>query len=106
MKKIALSLSAAIVITQWLIVGGFISHSYMWWMKANDAQITAGVAGTIAMTMFAAAAIFYSAYSYVTAQPSAIWLRVVSLLVLCVGLIGQLIFWGMALSGVAVLVHR
>ena len=106
MKKIALSLSAAIVVVQWLIVGGFIAHSYMWWMKANDFQITAGVIGTIAMAMFAAMAIVYSAYSYVTAQQSATWVRVTSLLVLFAGLVGQLVFWGMALSGTTVLVHR
>lgn len=106
MKKIALSLSAAIVVVQWLIVGGFIAHSYMWWMKANDFQITVGVSGTIAMVVFVAVAIVYSAHSYVTADRSATWVRVASLLVLSAGLIGQLVFWGMALSGVTLLVHR
>ena len=106
MKKVVLSISAAVVIVQWLIVGGFIAHSYMWWMKANDFQITAGVGGTIAMAVFVAAAIVYSAYSYVTAPQSAILVRVASLLVLCAGLMGQLVFWGMALSGVTILVHR
>lgn len=106
MKKFALSLSAAIVIVQWLVVGGFIAHSYMWWMKANDYQITAGVSGTVAMAVFVAMAIVYSAHSYVTTSQNAIWVRVASLLILCTGLIGQLVFWGMALSGVIILVHR
>ena len=106
MRKVALSISAAIVIAQWLVVGGFIARSYTWWMKANDFQVTAGVSGTIAMAVFAAAAIAYSAYFYVTTQQSATSVRVISLLVLCTGLIGQLVFWGMVLSGVTILVHR
>lgn len=106
MKRTLLFMAAAVVTIQWLLVGGFVAHSYMWWMKANDYVITAGVSGTVLMLVLTTASVIYAATFYVKAAPNDTKSRVAALLTVCTGLTGQLVFWGMALSGVTILVHR
>lgn len=106
MRRAGLWLSCLVIAIQWLVVSGFISHSYAWWMKASDPQITAGISGTVAMFAAAAAAIVYTLWQYVRIPPTQVWRRVGVLLMALAGLTGQLVYFGMASAGIVVRVHR
>ena len=98
--------SGIVVLLQWLIVMGFVSHSYLWWTKASDPQITVGIIGSVAMLGGVLAAVLIAIRIFIAAPSSQIKLRVLSLFVAVGGGCGQIVFWAMAGTGLSLLVLR
>ena len=104
--RIGLAVSFLIVAFQWLIVLGFVAHSYTWWLKANDPVVTAGIAGTVLFAVGSSAVIAYSLWVHKQLYERKSRLQYVAQLLAMAGLSGLLVFFGMVAVGYVLLVHR
>lgn len=106
--KIRIGLVAAflVVALQWLVVAGFVSHSYMWFLKANDPIVTAGVVGTILFSAGSVFAIAFSLWAHGELHQQGSNLKYLSQLLGLAGLAGLLVFFGLASVGYVLFVHR
>jgi hypothetical protein len=98
--------SLLVVALQWLVVMGFISHSYTWWLKADDPVITAGFFGTILFSIGSALAVAFSLWSFDQLYKEKAPLKFLSLFTSIAGLSGLLVYFGMVVFGYVVIVHR
>ncbi len=106
--KIRIGLVAAflVVALQWLVVAGFVSHSYMWFLKANDPIVTAGIIGTVLFSVGSILAIAFSLWAYGKLYQQGSNLMYLSQLLGLAGLAGLLVFFGLASVGYVLFVHR
>src|SRR5262245_37561811 len=98
--------SLAIVGLQWLIVAGFVSHSFAWWVKADAPTITAGTSTTAIWASGVILALAYSSWAYDRLSREKAAFRYVALVSSLAGSAGFLVFAGMAASGLLQLVNR
>ncbi|RZI44170.1 hypothetical protein EGT07_01705 [Herbaspirillum sp. HC18] len=98
--------SFLVVIVQWLVVMGFVEHSYTWWLKASDPVVTAGIAGTAAFTFGSLVAVVFSLWAHGQLYEQKSRLKYLAQLLGLAGLSGLLVFFGMVFIGYVALVHR
>lgn len=91
---------------QWLIIGGFVSHSYMWLLKANAPTIDAGITMTALWSIVTIVSFGYSCWAYDKLHQDKSKLRFAALLSAQLGLSGLLVFWGMVSVGLITMVNR
>jgi len=104
--RLGLLVALLIVVVQWLVVAGFVSHSYTWWLKVERGTVTAGYALTIVFSIASAFAVAYSLWAHdLFLRMNSMW-RFLSMLVGLGGLAGLLVFAGMIQIGHVVLVNR
>lgn len=104
--RIGLVASFLVVVLQWLIVMGFVEHSYTWWLKASDPVVTAGIAGTVVFTIGSLLAMGFSLWAHGQLHEQKSCLEYVAQLLGLAGLSGLLVFFGMVSIGYVLLVHR
>lgn len=104
--RIGLVVSFLIVTFQWLIVMGFVEHSYTWWLKAGDRVIDAGIAGTVLLSIGSILAVGFSLWAHDKLYDAKSRLKYVAQLLALMGLSGLLVFFGMIFIGYVLLVHR
>lgn len=104
--RIGLAISFLIVAFQWLIVLGFVAHSYTWLLKANDPVVTAGIVGTVLFTIGSAAVVAYSLWAHKQLYEQKSRLQYFAQLLAVACLSGLLVFFGMVAVGYVLLVHR
>ncbi|KFB66869.1 hypothetical protein [Candidatus Accumulibacter vicinus] len=104
--RIGLVASFFIVALQWLIVTGFVQHSYTWWLKASDPVVTAGIAGTVVFTIGSLLSVGFSLWAHGQLYEQKSRLKYVAQLLGLAGLSGLLVFFGMVFIGYVLLVHR
>lgn len=107
MKRYGLIISFLAIALQWLIVASFISHAYEWWIKTHDPfVVTAGITGTIAMFIGSGAAIIFSSWVFVKTPMDQLKTKTFAFITALSGMAGQLVYFGLASTGVVWLVHR
>lgn len=104
--RLGVACSLLIVAAQWLIVGQFVSHSYTWWLKADEPRIDAGITATIVWSSASLAAVGFSVWAYDRLHREKTLARFVPLVTSVAGLAGFLVFWGMVSIGLLFLVRR
>ena len=104
--RIGLVVAFFVVALQWLVVAGFVSHSYMWFLKANDPIVTAGIIGTVIFSIGSILAIAFSLWAYGKLYQQGSNLMYLSQLLGLAGLAGLLVFFGLASVGYVLFVHR
>jgi hypothetical protein len=104
--KIGVLVAAALITVQWLAVATFVSGAYVWWAKANDPFVTAGVKTTTIWSVASLVAIGYSLWAYDRLCRAAALFRFVPLLVATAGLAGFLVFVGLFGFGILSFVDR
>ena len=103
---IATIITLLLATLQWLIIGGFVSHSYMWLLKADAPIIDAGYTMTALWSIVTILSFGYSCWAYDKLLKDKSKLRFAALLSAQLGLSGLLVFWGMVSVGLIVMVHR
>lgn len=104
--RIATFATLLITALQWVVIGGFVSHSYMWLLKADAPVIDAGIAMTAVWAAVTTTAFIFSCWAYDKLHRANSKLRFPALLSALFGLSGLLVFWGMVSVGLIFLVHR
>jgi hypothetical protein len=104
--RIGLVASFLVVALQWFIVVGFVEHSYAWWLKASDPVVTAGIAGTIILSIGSMLTVGFSLWAHGQLCEQEPRLKYVAQLLGLAGLSGLLVFFGMVSIGYVLLVHR
>ena len=104
--RLGLVVSFLVVTLQWLIVMGFVEHSYTWQLKANDPVVTAGIAGTIIFTVGSLLSVGFSLWAHGKFYAEKSRLKYVAQLLGLAGLSGLLVFFSMVFIGYVLLVQR
>ncbi len=104
--RIGLVVSFLIVVLQWLIVTGFVAHSYTWWLKANDPVVTAGIAGAALFTIGSSAVVAFSLWAHRRFLEQKSRLQYLAQLLGMATLSGLLVFFGLVGVGYVLLVQR
>lgn len=104
--RVGLIVSFLVVALQWLIVMGFVQHSYSWYLKANDPVLTAGIAGAVVFTIGSLSAVGFSLWAHGQLYEQKSRLKYVAQLLGLAGLSGLLVFFGMVFIGYVLLVQR
>ena len=91
----------------WLVVG-FLSHSFVWLLKAFDPTVTVGASGAVLMLICTLAAVVYG----IQVKRGVVKLEVTTLVrlasstIVWAGIGGQAVFWMLAAVGVFQLAPR
>ena len=104
--KLCTLVAGAVIALQWVVVGGFVSSAYVWWVKAQDPSVTAGVRTTTIWSLGALVAVGYSLWAYDRLYRSGTSFRFVALAVATAGLAGFLVFAGLFAFGILAFVDR
>ena len=104
--RIGLVVSFLVVALQWLVVMGFIAHSYTWWLKVHDPVITAGIAGTGMFSVGSVLAVVFSLWAHKQLYEQKSRLQYIAQLLGLAGLSGLLVFFGMVSVGYVLLLQR
>jgi hypothetical protein len=104
--RVGLIVSFLIVAFEWCVLIGFVEHAFLWWLKASEPVVTAGIAGTVVFTLGSLLAVGFSWWAYERQHKHKSWLQYVAKLLALAGLSGLGIFFGMVFFGYVVLVHR
>jgi len=104
--RIGLVVSLLAVALQWLVVIGFVAHSYTFWLKAGDPALTAGIAGTAVFTIGSLLTVVFSLWAHGQFCEQKSRLKYVAQLLGIAGLAGLLVFFGMVSVGYVLLVNR
>jgi hypothetical protein len=104
--RIGLFVSLLVIALQWLVVMGFVEHSYAWWLKADDPVIDAGISGTIIFSIGSIAAVGFLLWVHDQLYNQKSHLKYLAQLLAIAGLSGLLVFFGMVFIGYILLVHR
>lgn len=104
--RISTIITLLIATLQWLIIGGFVSHSYMWLLKADAPTIDAGITMTALWSIVTLVSLGYSFWAYDKLLIEKSKLRFAAILSAQLAVSGLLVFWGMVSIGLIVMVHR
>jgi hypothetical protein len=104
--RIILLFSFLVITLEWLLVRGFVEHSYTWWLKADAPVIDAGIAGTILFSIGSMAAVGFSLWAHDRLYIQKSNLKYVAQFLAMAGLSGLLVFFGMVFIGYVLLVNR
>jgi hypothetical protein len=104
--QLGVVIAAALIALQWLAVGSFVSHAYVWWAKAGDPLVTAGVRTTSLWSLASLLAVVYSLWAYDRLYRSGAPSRFAPLLVAIAGLAGFLVFAALFGFGILTFVDR
>lgn len=104
--KAGLAAAFLVIALQWLIVIGFIAHSYTWWLKVHDPMVTAGVIGTVLFSAGSAVAVLFTLWAHGRLHDQRSRFSYLAQLLGLAGLSGLLIFFGMASLGYVEFVQR
>lgn len=104
--RISTIITLLIATLQWLNIGGFVSHSYMWLLKADAPTIDAGIALTAFWSIVTLISFGYSCWAYDQLLKEKSKQRFAALVSAQLCISGLLVFWGMVSVGLIVMVHR
>jgi len=104
--RIATIFTLLVSALQWVVISSFVSHSYMWFLKADAPKIDAGIFMAAVWASVTVVSFGFSCWVYDKLHRQESKFRFAALVSALFGVSGLLVFWGMASVGLIFLVNR